>query len=80
MRIAAVTPFCYVIDLFQYAPVYDDEFRKIFYMGSHMNACGYLLTAKMVASYIDYIIRNNTEDFCQIGFVGTDAHNVNYKW
>lgn len=61
----------YVIDLYNYAPVYDASFRDKFFLGGHMNACGYILTAKMVASYIDYIIRHNMEDFKQIGFVGT---------
>jgi lysophospholipase L1-like esterase len=61
----------YVIDLYNYAPVYDASFREKFFLGGHMNACGYILTAKMVASYIDYIIRHNMEDFKQIGFVGT---------
>jgi hypothetical protein len=79
-EIASLFPFTYVIDLFQYAPVYDAEFRRHFYMTGHLNACGYLLTAKMIASYIDYIIRHNMDDFCQIGFVGTPYHNVDYKW
>ena len=61
----------YVIDLYNYAPVYDAYFREKFFLGGHMNACGYILTAKMVASYIDYIIRHNMDDFKQIGFVGT---------
>ena len=79
-QIAEAVPFTYVIDLNRYAPVYDAEFRKHFYLGGHLNASGYLLTAKMIASYIDYIIRNNHEDFCQIGFVGTPFHNINHKW
>ncbi len=70
----------YVIDLRKYAPVYDEDFRKLFYLGWHMNAAGYLVTAKMVASYIDYIIRHNMDDFKQIGFVGTDFHNAKFKW
>lgn len=79
-EIAALFPFTYVIDLFRYAPVQDAEFRRSFYMTGHLNACGYLLTAKMIASYIDYIIRHNMDDFTQIGFVGTPYHNVDYKW
>lgn len=71
---------CYVLDLRKYAPVYDDEFRRNFYLSSHMNAAGYRLTALMVESYIDYIIRNNPEDFSQIGFVGTPHHNSDFKW
>ncbi len=79
-EIASLFPFTYVIDLFRFAPVYDAEFRRNFYMTGHLNACGYLLTAKMIASYIDYIIRHNMDDFTQIGFVGTPYHNIDYKW
>lgn len=61
----------YVIDLREYAPVYDNEFHRLFFTGGHMNAAGYLLTAKMVASYIDYIIRHNMDEFNQAGFIGT---------
>ncbi len=64
----------YVIDLYKYAPVYDDDFRKKFFMGGHMNPMGYLFTAQMVASYIDFIIRHNPEDFKDVGFIGTDLH------
>jgi lysophospholipase L1-like esterase len=71
---------CYVIDLRRYAPLYDEEFKENFYLGGHMNAAGYRLTALMVESYIDYIIRNNPKDFAQIGFVGTPFHNANDKW
>ncbi|MBE6607097.1 MAG: SGNH/GDSL hydrolase family protein [Ruminococcaceae bacterium] len=70
----------YVIDLMQYGPKYDAEFKKNFYLGGHLSACGYFLTAKMVASYIDYIIRHNMDDFRQIGFVGTPFRNANYKF
>ena len=61
----------YVIDLRKYGPTYDAAFREQFYLGGHMNACGYALTAKLIASYIDYIIRHNMKDFAQIAFVGT---------
>ena len=64
----------YVLDLFEYAPKYNDEFKKNFYMRGHMNPAGYLLTAKMTAAYIDYIIRHNMQDFKEIGFIGTDLH------
>ena len=62
----------YIIDLRKYAPAYDEEIRKRFFLGGHMNAAGYLFTAKMIVSYIDYIIRHNFEDFSEIGFVGYD--------
>lgn len=62
---------CYVLDFRKYAPVYDQDFRDKFFLG-HMTPTGYMLTAKMVASYIDYIIRHNMKDFAQVGFIGTE--------
>lgn len=61
----------YVIDLFEYAPIYDSTFHERFFMGGHMSPCGYRLTASMFISYIDYIIRHNMNDFKQMGFVST---------
>ncbi len=61
----------YVMDIRKYGVVYDGDFRNKFFVGGHMNTAGYLFTAKVVMSYIDYIIRHNMEDFSQIGFVGT---------
>lgn len=71
---------CYVLDFRKYAPEYNEEFKKKFYLSGHLNAAGYRLTALMTESYIDYIIRSNFEAFSQIGFVGTPFHNSNYKW
>ena len=71
---------CYVLDLCKYAPEYDEEFKKNFYLAGHLNAAGYRLTALMVESYIDYIIRHNPEDFKQVGFVGTPFYNEDFKW
>ncbi|MBQ9920870.1 MAG: SGNH/GDSL hydrolase family protein [Clostridia bacterium] len=62
----------YVIDLREYAPPYDKEFRDKFYLEGHMTPAGYVFTAKMIMSYIDYIIRNNMEDFKKVGFIGTE--------
>ncbi len=78
--LAAKLDYTYVIDLFRDGPVYDAEFRYNFFLGGHMNAAGYLLTAQMTMTYIDWIIRNNPEDFAQIGFVGTPWHNNERKW
>lgn len=61
----------YVLDLRRYGPVYDDAFEAAFCMGGHMNPMGYRLTAEMVCSYIDFIIRHNTPDFHQVPFIGT---------
>ncbi len=65
----------YVLDLKKYGPVYDADFKEKFYLHGHMNAAGYALTAKMVISYIDYIIRHNFNDFIEIGLVGTPYKN-----
>lgn len=69
----------YVLDFRKYAPMYDLEFRRNFYLRGHMNPAGYALTAKMVMAYIDYIIRNNPEAFKQVGFIGTEYYNENLK-
>ncbi len=60
----------YLIDLYRYGPVYDKVFRDNFFLSGHMNPQGYLLTAKMICSYIDYIIRQNPKDFELVGLSG----------
>lgn len=65
----------YVINLYEYGPVYDDEFREKYFMHGHMNPMGYIFTAKLIDSYIDYIIRTNPSDFKNVGFIGT---NIKY--
>ena len=69
-KFAEKTQNAYVLDFRKYAPEYDKKFRDNFFLG-HMTATGYMLTAKMVMSYIDYIIRNNPADFAEVGFIGT---------
>lgn len=64
----------YVLDLYSYAPPYDEEFHKRFYLLGHLSPAGYLLTAKMTASYIDYIIRHDMDAFKEVGFIGTGLH------
>ena len=39
-----------------------------------MTSVGYALTARMIESYIDYIIRERPEDFVQVGFIETDLY------
>ena len=63
----------YLIDLYTYAPVNDGVYKKNFFLG-HMTPSGYVLTARMIESYIDYIIRKNPDDFKQVGFIGTDLY------
>lgn len=64
----------YVLDFAKYAPVHDAEFGRKYYMGGHLNPAGYVLTGDQVGSYIDYIVRNNPEDFAEVGFIGTELH------
>ncbi len=73
-KIAAEFDNVYVIDLAKYGPLYDEEFCKHFFMGSHMNPLGYVLSAQLISSYIDYIIRANPEEFFQTGFIGTELY------
>lgn len=63
----------YLIDLYTYAPINDEKYRRKFWLG-HMTPTGYVLTARMIESYIDYIIRKNPEEFNQVGFIGTDLY------
>ena len=79
-EIAGLFEWTYVIDLEKEAPVYDAEFYRNFFLGGHMNPAGYLLTAKMIATYIDYYVRKYPEDFTQVGFIGTPFHNAGAKW
>lgn len=78
--LAKLFDFTYVIDLWEYGPVYDAKFNYNFFLGGHMTPTGYQLTADMFMSYIDYFIRNNPEDFAQVGFIGTEWHNNFRKW
>ena len=62
----------YVIDLYEHAPIYDEEFKEFFYLEGHLNPCGYIYTAKMIAKYIDAIIKENYKDFKRVGFIGKE--------
>lgn len=80
-QLAEYFPYTYVLDLFRYAPVYDEAFKKRFYLGDgHMNPMGYRLTADMVMRYIDYHVRSDYAAFAQVGFIGTEYHNSLAKW
>ncbi len=79
-EMADLFDYTYVIDLNRYAPVYDAEFKRRYDLGGHMNPAGYILTARMMESYIDYIVRHNPEDFLQIPFIGKGYHNTSAKW
>ena len=72
--------FLYVIDLRKYAPVHDEQWKKIYLLGGHLSAMGYKYMADLFGTYVDYIIRNNPDDFKQVGFIGKGIHNVSEKW
>jgi hypothetical protein len=38
-----------------------------------------MLTAKIVSSYIDYIIRHNIADFRRVAFINTEYSDSNLK-
>ena len=71
-KMAEIFPNCYVIDFCKYGPLDNGIFREKFYMIGHLTPAGYLLTAKMVMTYIDYIIRHNIKDFDMVGFIGKE--------
>ncbi len=71
-ELADLFDYTYVINLLEYGPTYDDEFVQNFYLAGHLNPMGYQLTAKMIMSYIDYIIRQDMPAFKQVPFIGTD--------
>jgi len=62
----------YVIDLYKYGPVHDKAFKEKFYLHGHLNPSGHILTAQIIDSYIDYIVRHNSQDFKTAGFIGTN--------
>ncbi|MCQ2437599.1 MAG: SGNH/GDSL hydrolase family protein [Clostridia bacterium] len=73
-ELAALFPQTYVLDFNRYAPKYNKAFWDRYYLSHHMNPSGYLLTAQMTASYIDYIIRHDPAAFAEVAFIGTDLH------
>ena len=81
-QLAQMYEYTFVIDLRKYAPIYDAAFKKVYYVGNHMNVMGYYYTANMLLSYIDWIIRNEPDKFLQSGFIGcnNNLHNENAIW
>ncbi len=63
----------YLLDMFEYAPKQTKAFMETYHFG-HMTPTGYVLAARMIESYIDYIIRKNPKEFRQVGFIGTDLY------
>ena len=67
---------CYVLDIHEYGPVFDEKFKEQYFLHEHMNPMGYLFFAKMIDSYIDYIIRHNADNFKYVGSINS---NIDYR-
>ena len=78
-KIAAHFSNCYVIDLYKYMPAQVPEYKEKFYLHGHLNPCGYIFTAQVVMSYIDYIIRHNMADFRRVAYINTPYSDSNLK-
>ena len=65
----------YVIDLYTYLPEYTKEFWDNYGLYGHLNPMGYIFTAKVICSYMDYIIRHNLKAFKQTAFIGTPMYD-----
>ncbi|MBR4910052.1 MAG: SGNH/GDSL hydrolase family protein [Clostridia bacterium] len=74
-KIAGAYSHTHVIDLNKYAPKYDGDFKKKFYLNGHMNPAGYLFTAKMFEAYIEHIILSEPEEFYQVGLIGSPHYD-----
>ena len=69
---------CYLIDMAKYWIQEDEvsDWVSKYQNGGHLNAMGYLLKTQARITYIDWIIRNNSERFKEVQFIGT---NMEYK-
>lgn len=75
-ELAEVFRYTYVIDLRKYGEVYDEKFVDMYFLGGHLNAMGYLYTANVISTYIDFIVRENYKDFKQVAFINTGLSYV----
>ncbi|MBR2965306.1 MAG: SGNH/GDSL hydrolase family protein [Clostridia bacterium] len=66
----------YVVDLFEYGPEPTEELMRDLYLNGHMSPTGYVVIAKMITSYIDYIIRHNMQDFKYVGLTGYEYEKI----
>lgn len=61
----------YVINLYENGPCYDEKFKEQYYLNGHLNPMGYIFTAEIIDSYIDYIVRKNPLDFKYAGLINS---------
>jgi hypothetical protein len=62
----------YLIDL----ETYGGSNPNFMTMGDHFSAAGYLFIAWEVMNYVDWIVRNNPDDFRYSALVGTDIYDT----
>lgn len=63
----------YLIDFGKYSVSFNDaEFKKRYIMNGHMNAAGYQYVCYQTMTYIDWIVRNNYEEFAEVALIGTN--------
>ena len=63
--------YAYVIDLYRYAPVYDEAFRRRFYLYDHLNASGYIFDGPYNRLVYRFSHPPASEDFRRVPFIGT---------
>lgn len=59
----------YVLDFETYYPLLETSWE---YTQGHGNAMGYLNYSWQIGTYVDWIIRNNRNDFKYVQFIGTE--------
>lgn len=75
-QLAALFSNTYVMDMERYATAFSMEESRVLYMGGHMTPGGYYFSAKLIASYLDYIVRHHLRDFDELGLIGTPCHSA----
>ena len=79
LKLSKCFEFTYVLNLYDNL-IYDTEYRDNYFVDGHLTAMGYKDSADIISTYIDYIIRNNPQDFLQVAFIDKDVHNEKYRW
>ena len=74
-----IFPNSYVVDLLEYFPAADYEYRGKFFMHGHFTPCGYYIYGKLIAAYIDWIIRHNLHDFDRVGYINRELTDTEYR-
>lgn len=62
----------YIIDLAEYASAIYLNLPSAMWFGGHMTALGYQMASWHIGTYIDWIVRNNMDEFSQVQFIGTN--------